>query len=261
VTVGSSSQNPYFLQREFTNSAVLELDPWTYFGCAPMVNLSANFVAPSAVNQGDEVQFDGSSTASTLIVPSQRFVWNFGDGSPLVVGPSIVHTFAKAGTYTVTLIAIDRGGNQSTFSQNVTVLTAGGKPAPPPSTGKGGGSTGPIKPLAVHLQLMPQSLRSALTWGLRLRVKSNQKANGLVTVLISRQAAKRAHIPVGQAANVVVGRGTVSQIANGTITLRLGLSHKMTKRLHSLRHVTVTVRLSLVPAVGRRVTIVIAGRY
>jgi hypothetical protein len=257
VTLGSSSQNPYFVQREFNNAAVLELDPWTYFGCAPAVNLAANFVSPSAVNQGDEVQFDGSSTISTLIVPSQRFFWNFGDGSASATGPSVVHTFAKAGTYTVTLTVVDRGGNPSSISHVVTVLTTSGQPAPPPTSGGGSGA----KPLSVHLQLLPESLRSALTWGLRLRVRSNQRANGMVTVSISRQTAKRAHIRVGRSLTVVIGRGTVSQISNGTITLRLRLSHKMALRLHSLRHVTVTVKLALVPAVGRRLTILIAGRY
>jgi hypothetical protein len=269
TTVGSSGQNPYYLQREYNNAAVLEFDPWTYFGCAPVVNLSPLFVAPSAVNQGDEVQLDGSATASTLIVPGAGYVWNFGDGTALATGPSVVHTFAKAGTYTVTLKVTDRGGNTANFSQVMTVLTTSGQPAPPPTSGGGGGTGGSggspggpaIHPLSVHLQLMPQSLRSALTWGLRLRVKSNQRANGLVTVSISRQAAKRAHIQVGRSLTVVVGRGTVSQIGNGTITLRLGLSHKMALRLRSLRHVTVTVRLALVPAVGHRVTIVIAGRY
>ena len=274
VTVGSSAQNPYYLQREFNNASVLELDPWTYFGCAPVVNLAPLFVAPSAVNQGDEVQLDGSATASTLIVPSGGYVWNFGDGTALAIGPSVVHSFAKAGSYTVTLKVTDRGGNTASYSQVMTVLTTSGQPAPPPTSGGGGGTGGSgggttggsggstgAKPLSVHLQLMPQSLRSALTWGLRLRVKSNQRANGLVTVSISRQAAKRAHILVGRSLTVVIGRGTVSQIGNGTITLRLGLSHKMALRLRSLRHVTVTVKLALVPAVGHRLTIVIAGRY
>lgn len=267
VTVGSGSQNPYYLQREFNNASVLQFDPWTYFGCAPVVNLSAYFVAPSAINQGDDVQFDGASSPATLIIPGHGFVWDFGDGSAPVTGPSVVHPFAKAGTYTVTLHVTDRGGNTSSYSQVVTVLTTSGAPVPPPSTGGGTGTgtgtgTGkPVKPLAVHLQLMPQSLTSALVSGLRLRVNSNQSADGLVTVSISRQAAKRAHLAVGRSATVVIGRGTVSQVRSGTITLRLGLSRKMAIKLRSLRHVTMTVRLALVPAVGRRMTIVIAGRY
>ncbi len=44
-------------------------------------DLVSTFVVPNAVNQGDEVQFDGSTTASTLIVPNSGYRWNFGDGT------------------------------------------------------------------------------------------------------------------------------------------------------------------------------------
>src|SRR5205085_11671872 len=96
VTVGTSSQNPYVLQREFNNGGVLATDPNAPV-CAPVNTLQAVFVAPSAVNLGDEVQLDGSASASTLQIAPTSFVWNFGDGTAPVSGPSIVHTFAKAG--------------------------------------------------------------------------------------------------------------------------------------------------------------------
>jgi hypothetical protein len=264
VTVGKSSQNPYWLQREFTNGATLEFDPFTYFGCAPEVDLNPLFVAPSAVDQGDEVQFDGSPTASTLVVPNRGYVWNFGDGSAPAVGASVVHSFASAGDYTVTLTTTDRGGNSATYSQTVTVLTANGQPAPPPGgsgSGSGGSGGSGAKPFQVHLLLLPEGLRWMLGHGLLLRVSANQAANGLVTVSITRKAAKRAHIKLGSSPSVVIGRGTVSQVANGVVTLDLHLSPKMAAKLRSLRHLAVTVRLSLVPAVGRRVAVVVAGRY
>jgi hypothetical protein len=262
VTVGSSSQNPYFLQREFTNGAVLAFDPFTYFGCTPVVNLTPNFVAPSAVDQGDEVQFDGSPTATTMVVPNAGYTWNFGDGTAQATGASVVHSFTKAGTYSVTLNVTDRGGNKATYSQNVTVLTSTGQPVSNPgNTGGGSSSGGGVAPFRVHLQLLPQGLRSVLRNGLRLRVSANQTANGLITVSITRRAAKLAHISVGHAANVVIGRGTVSQVRNGTVILNLHLSPRMAAKLRKLRHLAVTVRLALVPAVGQRLAIVVAGRY
>jgi hypothetical protein len=265
VTVGTSSQNPYVLQREFNNGGVLATDPNSP-RCAPQNTLDAVFVAPSAVNVTDEVQLDGSATASTLQIAPDKYVWNFGDNSQ-ARGPSVVHTYTAAGTYTVTLTVTDRGGNTSTYAQNLTVLTADGKPAPPPATsaGSGGGGSssggGPVAPFQVHLVLLPQSLRSMLRSGVALQVNSNQRASGLVTVSISRQAAKRAGIAVGHAATVAVGRGTVSQVANGRAVLHLRLSSKVAAKLRRLRHLTVTVHLALVPAVGRRLSIVIAGRY
>ncbi|MBV9606985.1 MAG: PKD domain-containing protein, partial [Solirubrobacterales bacterium] len=231
ISLGSSSQNPYFIQREFDNAGALEFDPVTYFGCAPDVILSASFVAPSAVNAGDEVQFDGSSTAATLIVPNAGYAWNFGDGTT-GIGPSVVHSYAKGGTYTVTLTVTDRGGNVDAYTQTIQVLGSNGQtvPAPPTSTNGGSGSaSGPA--LSVHLQLLPQSLKSVLSKGIAVRVSSNRPANGIASVLITRAAARRAHIKTGRAPMIRIGLGTVSSITNGTVTLRLHLSPAMAKKL------------------------------
>jgi PKD domain len=110
VTVGGSSQNPYLLQREFNNAGVIESDPNTYFGCAPNVLLSPNFVVPSPINANEVVEFDGSISPSTLIVPSAGYAWEFGDGTS-AVGPSVEHVYAKGGTWSVKLTLTDRGGN------------------------------------------------------------------------------------------------------------------------------------------------------
>jgi hypothetical protein len=264
VTVGSSGQNPYYLQREGNNAAYLEFDPATYFGCAPVVDLGPEFVAPSAVDAGDVVQFDGSSTDSTLIVPNHGYAWNFGDGT--ATGPSVVHTFAKGGSYNVTLTVTDRGGNVSTLTQTIQVLGANGQPvgsAPvgsAPTTGGGSGSTsGPA--LNVHLQMLPQSLKSVLSKGIAVRVSSNRAANGIATVWITRAAARKAHIKTGKPGVVRIGVGTVSSISNGTVTLRLHLSASVIQKLRHLRHVAMTVRLALVAPGNQHLSIVVAGRY
>ncbi len=266
ITVGSSGQNPYYLQREGNNAAYLEFDPSTYFGCAPVVDLGPQFVAPSAVDAGDVVQFDGSSTDSTLIVPNHGYAWNFGDGTT-ATGPSVVHTFTKGGTFTVTLTVTDRGGNTNTLSQTIQVLGPDGQPAgsapstpPAPATGGGSGSTsGPA--LNVHLQMLPQSLKSVLSKGIAVRVSSNRAANGIATVWITRATARKAHINTGRAAVVRIGLGTVSSITNGTVTLRLHLSPTVIKKLRHLKHLTMTVRLALVASGNHRIAIVAAGRY
>jgi PKD domain-containing protein len=267
VTLGASSQNPYFLQRESNNAGILEFDPVTYFGCAPVVDLGPAFVAPSAVNEGDVVQFDGSATDSTLIVPSQGYAWNFGDGTT-ATGPSIVHTYGKAGKYNVTLTVTDRGGNVNTLTQTIDVLGPDGEPVgaapttPAPNTGGGGsGGTTSGPALNVHLQMLPQSLKSVLRKGIAVRVTSNRAANGIATVWITRATAKRAHIKTGKAVAVRIGLGTVASVTNGTVTLRLHLSPTVAKKLRGLRHVSLTVRLALVSAGNHRLSIVAAGRY
>jgi PKD domain len=260
VTVGSSSQNPYFLQREFNNAAALEFDPVTYFGCAPVVNLVPAFVAPSAVDQGDEIQLDGSTTASTLIVPNHGYAWSFGDGTT-ATGPSVVHSYTKGGTYTITLTVTDRGENVASTTQTVTVLGSNDQPVTPPTQSPGGPSPGSHGgQLIVHLQLVPQSLKNVLANGINIHLTSNQAADGIAKVSIPRKAAKRARISPGRGPSVQIGVGTV-QIKGGRGTLRVHLSKATAAKLRKLGHVTLTIRLALVAKGGSHLTIVEAGRY
>jgi hypothetical protein len=250
VTVGSSSQNPYLLQREFNNAGVIESDP-NAPACAPDVVLSPQFVVPSAVDRGDVVELDGSKTVSTLIVPGARYAWSFGDGTT-AVGPSVVHTYAKAGTFAVGLTVTDRGGNVRSLSQTIVVLGPTGSPPPVHHPHPG---------LHVHVQLLPQGLRAMLHAGVSTRVTSNERAAGFVTLSISRRAARRAHIKTGRGSSVVIGRGTVSGIAAGTVHLHLRLSRTVATKLRRLGHVALTIRLALVAAGGDHLSIVAAGRY
>lgn len=248
--VGTSAQNPYYLQPEFNNAGVLEFDPYAP-RCAHEVALTPRFVVPSPIDQGDVVAFDGSVTHSTLIVPTgivppEGYFWNFGDGTTSV-GPSVVHAYAQGGTYSVKLTVTDRGGNTASISQTITVI---GPVAP---TAKPG--------LKARLLLMPQGLKTVLHSGVSLLVSSNEPADGIATLSISRSAAERAHIAAGRGPSVVIARGTVSGIPAGTIRLRLRLSPAVAAKLKHLHHVVLTVRFALVAAGGKRVAIDAAGHY
>jgi hypothetical protein len=269
ATLGSAA---YVLQRAFNNAGVIETDP-NAPKCAAAVDLVPTFVVPSAVNQGDVVEFDGSKTDSTLIVPNAGYAWDFGDGTT-ATGPSVVHSYATGGTYSVKLTVTDRGGNVRSLTQTIVVLGADGLPVPPATTptgtGPGGGTPGTGAPgggqtnspaLQVRLQLLPQGLRSVLRLGVAVQVRSNQAANGITRVSISRATARRAHIKAGRGPSVVIGVGTVSGIKDGTVTLHLRLSRVMRTKLKHLRHLTLTVRLALVAAGGHHLAIVAAGRY
>lgn len=266
VTVGGSSQNPYYLQREFNNAATLVFDPNTYFGCAPNVILSPGFVVPSSVDEGDVIELDGSSTASTLLVPAADYHWNFGDGTT-ATGPSVVHSYGAGGNYNVTLTVTDRGGNTATLVQGIQVLGANGVTVtsqPPATSGSGGsgGSGGSTSGgLNVRLQLLPQSLKTVLRNGISVRVTSNRPANGIATVSITRASAKKAGIKVGRGPSVRIGLGTLSSIKNGTVTLHLHLSKATAKKLSKLHHVAMTIRLQLVAPGNQRFAIDAAGRY
>jgi len=245
VTVGSDT---YFLQREFNNAGVIVDDPFA-LPCTPVVNLTPSFVVPSPINYGDVVEFDGSRSPTTLLIPKANFHWTFGDGTT-AVGPSAVHSYAKAGTYTATLTVTDRGGDVDTVSQSVVVIGPNIQPVgPQPSQG-----------LTARIQLMPQSLSSTLRFGVSIRVSANEPADGIVTVTIPRSDARRAGIP-GRGSAVVIGRGTLSGVKDGTVSLHLKLSRLMALKLGRIRHVTLTVRIALVGAGRDHVTIDAAGRY
>jgi PKD domain len=247
ATVGGAS---YLLQREFNNAGVIESDP-NALVCTPNVLLGPRFVIPSAVNPGDVVEFDGATTVSSLIIPRANYFWSFGDGTR-GVGPSVVHIYGSPGTYTVQLTVVDRGGNTSSLNQQITVGHGSGGSGPPPPGHRG---------LRAHIQLIPQGLRSVLRTGVALRVSSNEPADGIATLLVSRKTASRAKIRHGRGATVVIGRGTVRGIKNGTVRLRLRVSRAVAAKLRHLGHVSLTVRLSLFAAGGEHLAIDAAGRY
>ncbi|MEX1106039.1 MAG: PKD domain-containing protein [Ilumatobacteraceae bacterium] len=49
------------------------------------------------------------------------YSWNLDDGSPAATGKTLAHTYAAAGTYTVTLTVADPAGQTNSFSRSVTV--------------------------------------------------------------------------------------------------------------------------------------------
>jgi PKD domain len=254
ATVGSGA---YILQREFNNAGLIETDP-NALACTGWVSFQPRFVVPSAVNQTDVVQFDGSTSISTLMVPNAGYFWDFGDGHT-AVGASVQHQYGKAGTYAVKLTTVDRGGNVASVSQAINVLDQNGQPV---NNGGGGGpGGGGSTVLQVRLQLVPQGLQSMLRSGVAMKVTSNKAASGIVTVAISRGAARQAHIKAGRGPSVVIGRGTVAKITSGTMKLRLHLSRKVTAKLKHLRHVTLTIRVALVDGNGVHRAFVAAGRY
>jgi hypothetical protein len=250
--------NVYALQREFNNAGAIETDP-NALPCTGTVLLNPTFVVPGPVEPGDNVLFDGSVTASTLMVHNGAYQWSFGDGTS-GSGASIYHQYSNPGNYQVKLTVTDRGGNTASITQIVQVLGSNGQ-APPAQGSSSGSGPGSAPGLQVRLQLLPQSLKAVLRSGISVRVTSNAPANGIATVSITRGSAKKAHIQVGRGPSVRIGIGTVSSVKNGTVTLHLYLSKGMAKKLSRLHQVAMTVRLALVAPGGRNTTLVAAGRY
>ncbi|HEY1591260.1 MAG TPA: hypothetical protein VGF81_05675 [Solirubrobacteraceae bacterium] len=113
----------------------------------------------------------------------------------------------------------------------------------------------------MKLELMPQALTGVLRSGMTVVVVSNEPADGLAAISIPRSAAKRAHPKTGRGRSVVIGQGTVSGIANGKTTLHLRLSRSVASKLQALRHVVLTVRMTLVATGGQHYAVDVAGHY
>lgn len=91
-----------------------------------------NAGGPYTGSTGQAVNFDASLSAVTTI---KNYIWDFGDGTPVqsVTTPKISHTFAQAGSYTVTLAA--QGiNNLIGFDSVVVVINDVTTPPPPPAT-------------------------------------------------------------------------------------------------------------------------------
>jgi plastocyanin len=95
--------------------------------------------SPPTPQTGQAVTFDASATGDPDGDAVTGYAWNFGDGTTAGIPSAITtHTYAAAGTFTVTLVATDANGEQSAAaSDQVTVVAAQGSGGPPPG---GGGS-------------------------------------------------------------------------------------------------------------------------
>ncbi len=91
----------------------------------------ANPGGPYTGTEGQPVSIDASlSTHITAIV---RYIWDFGDGSPVATAviPTISHTYAQPGSYTITL-AVQDANNITGVASTVVVINA---IVPPPTDG------------------------------------------------------------------------------------------------------------------------------
>jgi parallel beta-helix repeat protein len=73
------------------------------------------------------VTADASASTDTDATPIGSYLFDFGDGSPVVgpqAGASATHTYTAAGTYTVSVTVTDTGGLSSTASRQVVVVAA-----------------------------------------------------------------------------------------------------------------------------------------
>jgi PKD repeat protein len=113
----------YFLNGSYNCE---KLTPKCFYYATPIIvvaPLVANFSWQGACNARDDAQtIDFTSTTSGGTAP-YSFSWNFGDASS-ATGSSPSHTYAAAGTYSVTLTVTDASNPTKTDSQTFPVTVA-----------------------------------------------------------------------------------------------------------------------------------------
>ncbi len=98
-----------------TVSDPLGCDAIDNINVAQVPGIIAGITAPTSASLGQPVQFTDATT------PSANFwIWNFGDGTPLVNQQNPSHSFSALGLYTVTLISSD-GNCRDTTTTTVEV--------------------------------------------------------------------------------------------------------------------------------------------
>jgi PKD repeat protein len=98
-----------------TNAAFVIVAPTT--GAPPVAVISG----PTNGLTGVELAFNGYGSSDDHAIAS--YAWDFGDGSPQVLGPAVNHHYGTAGAYTNTLTVTDYAGQSSRASL---LLTIGG---------------------------------------------------------------------------------------------------------------------------------------
>ncbi len=161
----------YYLNDAFNAAALRIYQPSG--ACIHHANLAPSFTAPTPVDSGETVGFNGLESNVELDAAVDfpgggaekltyaTYTWNFGDGSPTVSGfapgappcseatwlspcaASVFHAYKYGGTYEVTLTVRDVGGNEASVSHQIKVEgppPPSPEPTPSPSQAPGGGS-------------------------------------------------------------------------------------------------------------------------
>ena len=89
-------------------------------GAVPAKPPTANIAGPYTGQVGAAVSFNGSASSDPN-GQALSFVWSFGDGAS-GTGDSPAHTYASAGTYTVSLVVTDTSGLSSPAAKTTAVV-------------------------------------------------------------------------------------------------------------------------------------------
>ena len=115
--------NSNFVGTDTFTYTVLDIDGLTSNPATVTVNVRnlapelTAITTPNNILEGDIAQFSASATDTDTLT----YTWNFGDGSNLIAGQNVNHTYLNNGTYTATLTVTDIWGASTTQTFTTTV--------------------------------------------------------------------------------------------------------------------------------------------
>jgi hypothetical protein len=205
---------------------------------------TATITAPSSLKAGIPATF--SASASSDAYPGASFTgysWSWGDGSA-GSGVSPSHTFAVAGTYSVTLTTADSYGLSSALStQAVTVIEkspAGVSPVPPvpttvppvPVESAGGGVAGfqtSVPPQVPDAKLASTALTASSSGAVTIKVSCPAAETSCVGTVTLRTIGA-----VSASAGRAAKKGTVLTLATASFSVAGGKVKTVTLHLSSV---------------------------
>ncbi|HEX9036074.1 MAG TPA: PKD domain-containing protein [Ktedonobacterales bacterium] len=144
----------------------------------------ATFTAsPQRAPAGASISFDASQTTPPAGEPV-AVAWNFGDGSAMMTGPTptITHSYAKAGTYTVTVAVY---GQQDTVGSVGTLTVTA---LPDAVSAGGGGGLGLSLPLIIGLAvIVVAAIIGAVVWTSRRQMALERAAQARMELARARR--------------------------------------------------------------------------
>lgn len=103
-----------------------ESDPVTLASVGGDTEAPKAVIQPETLRAAKGVEFTFSGAGSTDNVGIVSYTWDFGDETAEGTGERVTHTYAKAGTYTVTLTVTDEAGNTANATATMTVYDISG---------------------------------------------------------------------------------------------------------------------------------------
>lgn len=230
----------------------------------------------SSVLVGQTVSFDGSGSSAADGTHVSNYHWDYGDGvAEDSQTPQIDHSYAAAGTYTVTLTVRGSDNQVSTAATQQVTVTApssggpgdgggnggGGGGGGTPGTGGGGGPTVTTPPPAPRVDQVPPSLAPRASG-----------ANGVVTLALScptgqstcvgtvrLQITEKVKVGKGKKAKtktkvVTVGSASFSLATGQKKSLVIKLNHTGSTLLRKSKSLKLSIVIAAHNRAGRSVT-------